>query len=149
MSRAKETVGKKEKEKKKAQKKREKDEKREMRKANNDKGKSLEDMMMYLDENGNLSPTPPDPLKKKEINLEDIQLGAAVHDPEEDGPRKGVVTFFNEAKGYGFINDLRSQRSIFVHANNAKEQLKERQKVSFEIEQGPKGPTAVNVTVIK
>ena len=72
-----------------------------------------------------------------------------MHDPEEDGPRKGVVTFFNEAKGYGFINDLRSQRSIFVHANNAKEQLKERQKVSFEIEQGPKGPTAVNVTVIK
>ncbi|MCD6063980.1 MAG: cold shock protein [Flavipsychrobacter sp.] len=149
MSRAKETVGKKEKEKKKAQKKRAKEEKREERKVNNNKGKSLEDMMMYLDENGNLSPTPPDPAKKVEIELEDIQLGAAKFDPEEDGLRKGVVTFYNEAKGYGFINDLRSQKSIFFHANNCTEPIKERHKVSFEIEQGPKGPTAVKVSVIK
>ncbi|WP_276134790.1 cold-shock protein [Polluticoccus soli] len=149
MSRAKETVGKKEKEKKKAQKKREKEERREERKANNNKGKSLEDMMMYLDENGNLSPTPPDPTKKFDISLEDIQLGAAIPDPEEDGLRKGIVTFYNEAKGYGFINDLRSQKSIFFHANNALEPIKERNKVSFEIEPGPKGPTAVKVSVIK
>jgi cold shock CspA family protein len=149
MARAKETVGKKEKEKKKAQKKREKEERKEERKANNNKGKSLEDMMMYLDEDGNLSPTPPDPAKKKDISLEDIQLGAAKHDPEEDGPRKGIVTFYNEAKGYGFINDLRSQKSIFFHANNTLEPIKEKNKVSFEIESGPKGLTAVRVSVIK
>jgi len=149
MSKAKETVGKKEKEKKKAQKKRAKEERREERKVNNNKGKSLEDMMMYLDENGDLSPVPPDPFRKKEIKLEDIQLGAAIHDPEEDGPRKGIVTFYNTDKGYGFINDLRSQRSIFFHSNNVNGIVKERSKVSFEIEQGPKGPAAINVELIK
>lgn len=149
MARSKETVGKKEKEKKKEQRKREKVARKEERKANSDKGKSLEDMMMYLDEDGNLSSTPPDPTKKRQINLEDIQLGAAKFDPEEDGPRKGIVTFYNDAKGYGFINDLKSQKSIFFHANNTSEPIKEKNKVSFEIEQGPKGPTAVKVEIIK
>src|SRR5437868_5502583 len=99
MAKSKETVGKKEKEKKKEQRKREKADRKEQRAANSDRGKSLEDMMMYLDDDGNLSSTPPDPKNKKVINLEDIQLGAAKPDPEEDGPRKGVVTFYNEAKG--------------------------------------------------
>src|SRR5690606_39159970 len=102
MGRSQETASKKDKEKRRAQKKREKAEKREERRANNNKGKTLEDMMVYLDENGNITDTPPDPNKKIEINHEDIILGAAPIRPDEStiGIRKGVITFFNEAKGY-------------------------------------------------
>lgn len=142
-----ETMGKKEREKKKRLKKQRKAEEKLERKENNNKGKSLDDMMVYLDENGNLSDSPPDPSKMKEMNLEDIQLGAAP--VEEIDPadliRKGVIKFFNEEKGYGFINDLKSQESIFVHVNNADGPLKERDKVTFETEQGAKGLVAVNV----
>jgi cold shock CspA family protein len=146
MGRSQETVGKKEKEKKKAQKKKEKEERKEERKANNSKGKSLDDMMAYIDENGNISDTPPDPRKKKVINHEDIQIGVAKHIAEDYDPiRKGVVVFFNEAKGYGFINDLQSQESVFVHINQVSEPIKEKDKVIFETENGPKGLNAIRV----
>ncbi len=147
MGRSRETMGKKEKEKKKAKKKQDKEERKEDRKTNNSKGKSLDDMMAYIDENGNITSKPPDPLtRKKEINLEDIQLGAAkIDESAQEVIRKGVVTYFNEAKGYGFINDLRSQESIFVHINQLTEPIKERDKVVFEIERGPKGYNAVRV----
>lgn len=149
MARSKETTGKKDKEKKKAQRKRDKEARADERKANSNKGKGLDAMMAFVDESGNITDTPPDPNKKVEIALEDIQLGAAKIDPEEDGLRKGVVTFFNQDKGYGFINDLRSQKSIFVHVNELKEPLKERDKVSFEIRSEAKGLVAFNVTKIK
>ena len=141
-----ETVGKKEKEKKKAKNKQDKAQRKEERKANNNKGKSLESMMAYVDENGNLSPTPPDPSKRREINIEDIQLGAAKQSTEvREVIRKGVVTFFNDAKGYGFINDLQSQESVFVHINQLSEPIKEKDKVTFEVEMGPKGLSAIKV----
>src|ERR1700744_1326360 len=144
MGRSQETVGKKEKEKKKAQKKKEKEERKEERKANNSKGKSLDDMMAYIDENGNISDTPPDPRKKKVINQEDIQICVAKHVAEDYDPiRKGVVVFFNEAKGYGFINDLQSQESVFVHINQLSEPIKEGEKVTFAVEMGQKGLNAV------
>ena len=146
-----ETPGKKDKEKKKAKDRQDKAQRKEERKANNNKGKSLESMMAYVDENGNLSDVPPDPTKKKEISLDDIQLGAAkpvVIDPA-DIIRTGVVTFFNEAKGYGFINDLKSQGSVFVHINHVSEPIKERDKVTFETEMGPKGLNAIRVKKVK
>lgn len=149
MAKSKETNNKKEKEKKRAQKKRDKVARKEERQANSSKGKSLEEMMAFVDENGNLSATPPDPSKKVEIDPEKIQLGAMKPDPEEDGPRKGIVTFFNNDKGYGFINDLRSQKSVFVHINELSEPIKERDKVSFEIRNDIKGLTAINVKKLK
>jgi len=142
-----ETMGKKEKEKKKQKNKRDKEEKKEQRKTNNNKGKGLDAMMAYVDENGDISATPPDPRKKKEVNLESIQLGAAKREPIDpaDLIRTGVVTFFNGAKGYGFITDLKSQESVFVHVNQLTESIQERDKVTFEIEMGPKGPSAISV----
>ena len=142
-----ETQGKKDKEKAKAKNKQEKAHKKEERKANNNKGKSLDSMLAYVDENGNLSDSPPDPTRKKEINLEDIQIGAAKQRPIDpaDIQRTGVVTFFNDAKGYGFINDLKSQESVFVHINQVSEPIKERDKVTFETEMGPKGLNAIKV----
>lgn len=147
MGRSQETFSKKENEKKKQQKKKEKEEKKAERQANSKAGKSLEDMMAYIDENGNISSTPPDPKKMREINVEDIQIGVAKQAPADaaDLIRKGVVTFFNESKGYGFIKDLQSQESIFVHINETLEQIKEHDKVVFEVQMGHKGPNAVGV----
>ena len=145
-----ETFEKKEREKKKRKNKQEKAEKREERKSNNSKGKSLDDMMAYLDENGNITSTPPKPgARPKEINVEDILLGPGKQvDMEPDAPRTGVVAFFNDAKGYGFINDQKSQDRIFVHANQLSELIKENDKVTYEVEHGPKGYSAVNVKKI-
>ncbi len=142
-----ETMGKKDKEKKKKKNRQDKEERKEERKKNNNKGKGLDAMLAYVDENGNLSPTPPDPRKKKEVNLETIQLGATKREPIDPAEkiRHGVVTFFNTAKGYGFITDLQSQESVFVHINQLTEPIQEKDKVSFEIEMSPKGASAVDV----
>ena len=148
MAKSQETFSKKENEKKRQMKQREKQEKKEERKNNSSKGKGLEDMMAYIDEDGNIVATPPDPNKKKKVtNVEDIQLGAARHDETEvEVVRTGVVTFFNESKGYGFIKDKNTQESIFVHINGLNSQVKENDKVTFEVERGPKGLNAVRVT---
>jgi cold shock CspA family protein len=147
MGKSQETFGKKEKEKKKLKQRQDKQEKMEERKANAKKGKSLDEMMAYIDENGNISSTPPDPRKKKVFKQEDMQIG--VPKQEEGDPadiiRTGVITFFNNDKGFGFIKDLQTQESVFVHINQLDGPVKENEKVSFEVEMGPKGPNAVNV----
>ncbi len=143
MAKARETFGKKEKEKKRLQQRQEKHEKMEERKANAVK-KSLNDMMAYVDENGNLSSTPPDPRNKKLFKVEDMNTGVPTP-VEEDPIRQGIITFFSDEKGYGFIKDLKNQESVFVHISNLSEPLKENTKVTFETAPGPRGLTAVNV----
>ena len=146
MARSTETFSKKEKEKARLKKSKDKKEKAEERKANASKGKSLEDMMAYIDEHGNITSTPPDPSRKIKINAEDIEIGVAKQqDIPHDTVRNGVLTFFNESKGYGFIRDLQTQESIFVHINALSEPLKENNMVTFETEQGQKGLSAINV----
>ncbi len=142
-----ETMGKKEKEKKKQKIRQEKQEKKEERKLNNNKGKGIDAMMAYVDDDGNITATPPDPRKKKIIDVDTIQIGVAKQAPIDpaDLIRSGVVTFFNTAKGYGFITDLKSQESVFVHVNQLSEAITEKDKVTFEVEMGPKGASAVNV----
>src|SRR5882757_9725020 len=118
-----ETIGKKERDKKKVKKRQDKLEKMEDRKAKKIKGKSLEDMMAYIDENGNISSTPPDMRNRKKVRAEDMQIStpkAKDIDPA-DLIRTGVVTFFNEAKGFGFIKDMQSQDSVFIHVNQLSE----------------------------
>jgi cold shock CspA family protein len=142
---------KREREKKKQQQKKDKAEKKLEKKSGTKSGSSLDDMMAYVDEYGNISNTPPDPNKKKvEVKLEDIQIGVPKWEAAiEEGPRTGIVSFFNESKGYGFIKDLNTQESIFVHANGLTEQIKENNKVSFEIEMTHKGPSAIQVKLVK
>ena len=145
-----ETWNKKEREKKKRQIKKEKQERRQERKENSKQGHDPESMYAYLDENGNLSSKPPDPKKKIVINVEDIEIGVPKHeDNPEDLIRTGTVTFFNNDKGYGFIKDQETQQSVFVHINSLSEPVKENNKVSFEVEMGPKGANAINVKLIK
>lgn len=150
MAKSQETFSKKEREKKRLKKNQEKEEKKAERKANATGKKSLEDMMAYVDENGNISAIPPDPKKKKEIKAEDIVLDSAkaIEEPEET-LRRGRVSFFNESKGYGFIKDEKTKEGIFVHINALKAPLKENELVTFETERNEKGVHAVSVTVVK
>jgi cold shock CspA family protein len=149
MGKSQETWNKKEIEKKRQIKKKDKAQKKEDRKANSKEGSSLDEMLAYVDENGNLSSRPPDPMKKKIIKEEDISIGIAKH---EDLPantlRNGKVTFFNDTKGYGFIEDLETRESIFVHLTGLVDPIKENNRVSFEVERGQKGLNAVQVRVI-
>jgi cold shock CspA family protein len=115
-----------------------------------EKKRSLDDMIAYVDENGMITSTPPDH-KREEVNIEDIEIGIAKRSPDEkiDPIRTGKLSFFNESKGYGFIRDLETNESVFTHANNFLEDIQEGNHVSFELEKGPKGPTAVRVKLSK
>lgn len=150
MGRSQETFNKKEVRNKKEKKRKDKEKKRLARKDTEKKG-GLDDMIAYVDENGQISSTPPDPSKKKSVKLEDIEIGIPTREsePAADPVRKGTVSFFNESKGYGFIRDSETKESVFVHVNNVSEEIKEGNLVSFEVEMGKKGPTAVLVKPIK
>jgi cold shock CspA family protein len=149
MARSKETFSKKEIEKKKIQKRKEKAARKEERKAEG--GRSFEEMIAYTDEEGNIISTPPDPTKKKVVKKEDMVIGARNSgEPEDVDPiRNGRVTFFNTSKGYGFIKDLKTAESIFVHSNNLRTDISENDKVTFEVEKGPRGLNAVNVSIVE
>lgn len=66
--------------------------------------------------------------------------------------KSGVVKWFNDEKGFGFIQ-IEGQKDVFVHYKSinaeGRRTLYEGQNVSFEIVQGQKGPQAENVTVVK
>ncbi len=147
MGRSQETFSKKEKEKKKAKKRQEKLAKREERKAN--PNKSFDDMIAYVDEFGNPTDTPPDESKKEDIKAEDIDIGIPKKEHEEVDPiRKGKVDFFNHDKGFGFIRENDTNEKYFVHVSSTTEEINENDKVSFEIEKGPRGLNAVRVNKI-
>ena len=60
----------------------------------------------------------------------------------------GVVKFFNESKGFGFIVDDATQQEVFVHVTGLNgEQIRQNDKVSFETKDGKKGLNAVNVSL--
>ena len=150
MSKSQETFGKKEKEKKRAKQRQDKAEKMEERRQNAKKGKSLDEMMAYLDENGNISSTPPDPGKRKTFKLEDVQIGVPKHVPGEemDPIRTGTVTFFNSAKGFGFIKETATGQEYFVHVSGLVDQIQENDAITFELKEGKKGLNAVNVRLV-
>lgn len=153
MGRSQQSFNKKEVEKKKRKKKLDKEKKKEERQSSSEKGKSLDDMMAYVDEHGNITDTPPDPAdrKKNEIELDDIMINVPKKEDLEvvEKVRLGTVTFFNDSKGYGFIKDLNTQESIFVHINGLIDSVKEGNRVSFETERGHKGLNAIKVKLVK
>lgn len=146
MGRSHQTFGKKEREKKKEKKRKEKEERRLQRKEEGTS--SFDDMIAYVDANGNIVDTPPEPIDKKdEIKAEDIVIGIPPKDWEdEESVKTGTVSFFNHEKGYGFIKDSETKDSIFVHINNVEfENINEGNKVSYETQPGLKGPEACKV----
>lgn len=62
--------------------------------------------------------------------------------------KKGVVKFFNDEKGFGFIKDDETKQDVFVHKTGLNQAIRENDAVEYETEQGPKGINAINVTKI-
>ncbi|MBL0126098.1 MAG: cold shock domain-containing protein [Flavobacteriales bacterium] len=140
------TFEKREKEKKRQQKQEEKKRRKEERKANAPGG-GLENMMAYVDENGRITDTPPDPAKRKPIDISEIELGVPRRTAEDEMPaeRVGKIDFFDTSKGFGFIKEDGTQERFFVHVSGLMDDVIEGNKVSFELERGPKGMNAVRV----
>ncbi len=142
------SFNKKEVEKKKEQKRKEKLLRKEERKASG--SRSFDDMIAYIDENGMITDTPPDPSKKQEVELEDILVSTPKGEKvEEETVLKGRVEFFNQGKGYGFIKNLAGVEKYFFHVSNAPVNLMEGNIVTFELERGDRGMNAVKIALDK
>jgi CspA family cold shock protein len=61
--------------------------------------------------------------------------------------QKGTVKFFNGTKGFGFITPEDGGADVFVHSTGLIDQIRENDKVTYDVEQGKKGLNAVNVKV--
>lgn len=141
------SFSKKEQKKRKAKAKQEKAERKQERKVNNNKGKGMEEMLAYVDENGNLSPVPPKAGSFQDIPLEEIRIDSKPRPDEvsEPSPRSGSVSYFNGSKGFGFIIDDKSKERAFFHINQLSQPVKEGDKVTFSLEKTPRGYNAVEV----
>ena len=62
--------------------------------------------------------------------------------------QEGTVKFFNETKGFGFISPTNGGPDIFVHVTGLIHEIRENDKVNYEVQNGKKGLNAVNVSVI-
>ena len=148
MAKSQDTFNKKEKEKKRLKKRQEKNLKREDRKSNSTGG-DLESMLAYVDENGNLTDTPPDPSKKRKVNASSIEISVPRREEEDIDPiHTGRIDFFNDSKGFGFIKEKDTQEKYFVHVNGLLEDVREGDNVVFELERGLKGLNAIRVKKI-
>ncbi|WP_299516389.1 cold-shock protein [Mucilaginibacter sp.] len=59
----------------------------------------------------------------------------------------GTVKFFNETKGFGFITPDQGGKEVFVHVTGLQDEIREGDSVTYEVEDGKKGPSAVNVKI--
>ena len=144
------TFNKSEKEKKRLKKREDKRKKMEARKAEAKESPKKGIQFAYVDYNGNLTDTPPDPSEKIEVDIESIAITIpkmAEGDREAFDPvRKGSVSFFDSSKGFGFIIDAENQEKYFTHVSGLIDDIAENDKVTFELEKGQKGLNAVKVT---
>lgn len=140
---------KRENEKKKQAKRLEKQKRKEERQAAGPS--SMDEMIAWVDENGNLTSIPPEERggKKVEIKLEDIDVSTPRKEHVEAEPLRGQVDHFNAEKGYGFIRDLAGGEKYFFHISSAPQEIAEGQAVTFELERGTRGMNAVKIAIVK
>jgi CspA family cold shock protein len=62
--------------------------------------------------------------------------------------QEGTVKFFNETKGFGFITPANGGQDVFVHVSGLIHEIRENDKVTYEVQNGKRGLNAVNVSVI-
>ena len=151
MAKSQQTYSKSEKEKKRLKKREEKQKKKEARKLESkENGPGIQ--FAYVDHDGNLTDTPPDPSKKIKIDASTIEIGVPKRDDSDveefDPVRNGKVSFFDTSKGFGFIIDTENQEKYFTHVSGLIDEIAENDKVSFELEKGQKGMNAVRVKKI-
>ena len=141
MGQSQQTFRKKEIAKKKLQKRKEKEERKAQREDSNDKGKALEEMFAYVDENGNISDKPP--VKKYEFKEEDL-----IRPEVEDVYSFGKVSFYNEAAQYGFIRDNETRENVYFNFKILGFELQQDQKVKFNSQSSKQGLQVTEVIVL-
>ena len=62
--------------------------------------------------------------------------------------QEGTVKFFNNTKGFGFITPADGGKDLFVHVSGLRDEIRENDKVSYEVQNGQKGLNAINVRVL-
>ena len=140
------SFNKRQKEKLKQQKKLEKQKRKELRKS---QGKdSIDDMIAYEDEYGQLHSSPDD-IVKNEIKLEDIEVSTPKKEKEdeEDTSMTGKVSYLNVEKGYGFIQQEDSRNSYYFRLSNAPDEIEIDDKVSFKTEDSARGKNEIDVVI--
>ena len=148
MGRSQQTFSKTEKEKKRLKKREEKRKKMEARKLDKEENGTNGIPIAYVDHNGNLTDTPPDPSMKVKVKAKNIEIGIPKKEEVEeefDPIRKGKVSFFNDSKGYGFVIDTETNEKYFMHISGVIDDIVENDKVTFELEKGQRGMNAVKV----
>ena len=145
MARSKETFSKKEIE---NRKRKQRQEKKERMAARKERGpQSFDDMIAYMDENGNLSSTPIDIRNKKVYKLEEVPDAvpkAEAYIPDNQ-LHQGTVQYFSKSKGFGFIHDDATGERIFVHKDQCNFPIAETDKVTYLKRMGDRGFMAMNV----
>ncbi len=146
MSRKGDSMGKRNVKTKQEQKRKQKEEKRANRK-DGERRSGIDDMIAYVDENGMITSTPPDPDKKTEVAAEDIVISSPRKEDiaELITERRGKLIQFNESRGFGFIKDLETGQSYFVHISDMAGPINEGDEVMFLPSRSPRGLAAVEV----
>ena len=149
MARSQQSYGKRQKEKDRLKKREEKQKKKEARR---EESKSKEEAIpfAYVDKYGNLTDTPPESTPEEDIIASEIVLGIPKKEESNEvfNPiREGKVSFFDHSKGFGFIIDIETQEKHFCHISRLNDDISEQNVVSFELEKGPRGMNAVNVSL--
>lgn len=147
MAKSQQTFNKSEKEKKRLKKREDKRKKMEARKLEAQESGKKGIQFAYVDHEGNLQDTPPDPSMKVEIDVESIEIAIPKKEEleEPDPIRNGKVSYFDTSKGFGFIIDLENNEKYFTHVSGLIDEIAENDKVTFELERGMKGMNAVKV----
>jgi cold shock CspA family protein len=148
MGRSQQTFQKSEKEKKRLKKREDKRKKMEARKAEKEANGTSGIPLAYVDYNGNLTDTPPDPSNKVKVEAENIEVSIPKKEDVEDDfdpIRQGKVSFYDSSKGFGFIIDTETNEKHFTHVSNIEDDIAEDDKVTFELAKGKQGMDAVKV----
>lgn len=145
-----EFFSKRDREKKKQQARKEKEERTRERKEASRNGNSLAQMMAYVDENGDLTSIPQDHTKRREISIDEIQIGVPKGNEANSMERfdEGIITYYNFEKGFGFIRDSKTKQSVFVHNKQLSSSVEVNDKVKYIVSRGVKGLEATEVSII-
>lgn len=130
----------------KRKKKEEKFQKKLQRKDQETSG-NLDDMIAYVDEYGNIVDQPVEKADPDEEPSPEEQraMMEAIGETVEEEVMKGVVKFFNEEKGFGFIRLKGSGKDVYVQRSGLLDQISDNDRVSLTLEEGVRGPVAVDV----
>lgn len=111
--------------------------------------RNFEEMLAYVDENGMLHATPPEPVAREEVDASRIEVSVPRRsESAENVPLVGCVAYFDAVKGYGFLRGSDNGEKYFFHITNAPAAIAEGDRVTFELERGARGMNAVRVVII-